>query len=274
MVEYSPELDQVFGSLSDPTRRDILNRVARQDMSVGEIAAHYPLTFAAIAKHLVVLERAKLIRKSRRGKEQIVAISPQTLAVASDYLEKYRELWESRLDSLDRFLNSINGQKEQIMQPIKEIHLERVYDAPVAQVWRAWTDPEMLKQWWGPDNVGIPRCEVDLRVGGTFYIVMEAGEAMGPYKGTLWPMRAKYTVVEPCARLSYTANAWTEGHEADTQIDQVTEIDFSEAAGKTTVRIRAVINKLGPSAGMAAEGMQAGFTQQLGKLEGFLRSQN
>jgi hypothetical protein len=77
-------------------------------MSVGAIAIHYQLTFAAVAKHLDVLHRAKLISKSRRGKEQIVSISPNTLATASNYLETYKELWENRLDSLDKYLKSIN----------------------------------------------------------------------------------------------------------------------------------------------------------------------
>jgi uncharacterized protein YndB with AHSA1/START domain len=69
------------------------------------------------------------------------------------------------------------------MEPIKEVVLERTYDASPETVWQAWTNPEMLKQWWGPDNVTIPECDVDLRVGGRFYIVMEAGAAMGPYQG-------------------------------------------------------------------------------------------
>jgi uncharacterized protein YndB with AHSA1/START domain len=156
------------------------------------------------------------------------------------------------------------------MEPIKEVQLERVYDAPLETVWQAWTNAEELKQWWGPDNVTIPECEIDLRVGGKFYIVMEAGEAMGPYKGTLWPMQAEFTVVEPQTKLAYTAQAWTEGHKEDTTIDQTTEIILSEENGKTTVKVTAAIYKAGPGAKMAAEGMQYGFTQQLEKLNGFL----
>jgi len=106
MVEQSNELDSVFGSLSDPTRRDILRKVSKKNMSVGEIAMHYTLTFAAVAKHLDVLHRAKLINKHRRGKEQIVSISPHTLAAASKYLETYKQQWENRLDSLDKYLKS------------------------------------------------------------------------------------------------------------------------------------------------------------------------
>ncbi len=108
MVEYNNQLNQVFGSLSDPTRRDILKRISKQSMSVGEIAQYYQLTFAAVAKHLNVLARANLITKTRQGKEQIVTLSPQALAAANTYLENYRHLWDHRLDSLDKYLKSIN----------------------------------------------------------------------------------------------------------------------------------------------------------------------
>ena len=99
---------------------------------------------------------------------------------------------------------------------------------------------------------------------------MEAGEAMGPYKGTKWPMLAKFTVIEPNLKLSYIAQAWTEGQKEETTIDQTTELTLAEEQGKTKVKIRAVIYKTGPKAGMAVEGMQAGFTQQLEKLNDFL----
>ena len=157
------------------------------------------------------------------------------------------------------------------MENKKELILERVFDASCEEVWKVWTDPEMLKQWWGPDNVTIPECEVDLRVGGKFYIVMEAGEAMGPYKGLLWPMMAEYTVVEPNAKLAYTANAWTEGQsKEDTMNDQTTEITFAEENGKTKVTVVATIHQVGPMAGGAVQGMEYGFNQQLDKLTSFL----
>jgi uncharacterized protein YndB with AHSA1/START domain len=152
----------------------------------------------------------------------------------------------------------------------KQVTLMRTYDASAERVWKAWTDPAELKAWWGPDNVSIPECEVDLRVGGRFYIVMEAGEAMGPYKGTLWPMLAEFTIVEPTSKLSYIAQAWTEGMKEDTTIDQTTEISMTEEDGKTTVTVVATIHKTGPKAGMAVEGMEMGFTQQLQKLDAYL----
>jgi uncharacterized protein YndB with AHSA1/START domain len=159
------------------------------------------------------------------------------------------------------------------MEPIKEVILERTYDAAAEKVWKAWTDPKMLKQWWGPNDVTIPECEVDLRVGGKFYIVMEAGEGMGQYKGTKWPMLAKFTVIEPNSKLFYNAKAWTEGAKEETLIDQTTETTLTDEGGKTKLKIKATVHKTGPKAGMAVQGMQYGFTQQLEKLNNFLIAQ-
>jgi DNA-binding transcriptional ArsR family regulator len=104
MVEYDPHLDLVFGSLSDATRRDILRRVAERELSVGEIAASYDMSFAAVSKHVAVLEKARLITKRREGKLQLAALSPAALTGASKQLEQYRNIWESRLDRLERYL--------------------------------------------------------------------------------------------------------------------------------------------------------------------------
>lgn len=105
MVEYSLQLDSVFGSLADPVRRDILSRVARCELSVGEIAQPYDMSLAAVSKHLKVLEKARLIIKRRQGKEHLVKLSPRALSEASDFLETYRQLWEVRLDSLEEYLS-------------------------------------------------------------------------------------------------------------------------------------------------------------------------
>ena len=103
-------LDLVFNSLSNATRRDILKRVAREELSVGEIASHYDLTFAAVSKHLMVLEKANLICKRRKGKEQLVSLAPGGLADAAGYMRFYQEFWDESLDSLGKFLED----KEQV----------------------------------------------------------------------------------------------------------------------------------------------------------------
>lgn len=105
MVEYILELDSVFGSLADPTRRDILKRVARSELSVNEIASSYDISLAAVSKHLKILEKAKLVMKRRNGKQQLVRVKPGALADAEKYLDQYRQLWEGRLDALEDYLN-------------------------------------------------------------------------------------------------------------------------------------------------------------------------
>ncbi len=106
MVEQEARLDLVFGSLSDATRRDILRRVARRELSVGEIASSYDISLAAVSKHLVVLEKARLVTKRREGKLQVAAIAPAALTGAARHLERYRDIWESRLDRLERYLEA------------------------------------------------------------------------------------------------------------------------------------------------------------------------
>lgn len=105
MVEYTLSLDSVFASLADPTRRDILRRVSASELTIGEIASPYDLTFAAISKHLKVLEKAKLITKRRRGKQQMVSLVPQTLAEANDYLMWYQRFTGQKLESLENYLD-------------------------------------------------------------------------------------------------------------------------------------------------------------------------
>lgn len=113
MVEQVYNLDSIFGSLSDPTRRDILRRISAQSMSVSEVARHYAISFAGVAKHIDVLTKAGLVYKTRTGKEQVVTIDPKALAAANYYLNNYKRLWEERLDSLDSYLQSTNEQRKE-----------------------------------------------------------------------------------------------------------------------------------------------------------------
>ena len=156
------------------------------------------------------------------------------------------------------------------MAPKNEVVFERILNASPETVWQAWTRPEMIREWWGPYGVSIPACDMDLRPGGRIYLVMDAGEAMGPFKGTRWPMEGTFSVVEPNSKLSYRTIAWTEGRKETTEIDQLTELTLTGENGRTQMNLHVTIEKTGPDAGMAVQGMQAGFTQQLEKLGTFL----
>jgi DNA-binding transcriptional ArsR family regulator len=107
MVEYTVSLDSIFNSLADPIRRDIVHRVSKRELSVSEIAKNYEVSLAAISKHLKVLERARLIIKRRRGKQQMVQVAPLALKEAAEYLEAYRLVWEERHEALDTLLKEM-----------------------------------------------------------------------------------------------------------------------------------------------------------------------
>jgi DNA-binding transcriptional ArsR family regulator len=104
MVERDAYLDGLFGSLADPVRRDILQRLINAQHTVSQLAENYEISFAAVAKHLNVLEKARLVIKQRRGKEQVVSIVPGALKDASQYLARYEALWNQRFDALDNLL--------------------------------------------------------------------------------------------------------------------------------------------------------------------------
>lgn len=160
----------------------------------------------------------------------------------------------------------------QLFRKKKELTFERSYAAPIGTVWDAWTRPDMLREWWGPEKTTIADCEVDLRVGGRIHIVMVAGEEMAKYAGTRWPMEGTFTVVEPRTRLVYDARSWTEGEEDTTTIEHVNELMLSESGGETVVNLRVTINEIGSGAKMAAFGMKWGYKQQLDKLDAYLTS--
>ena len=103
------ETDRVFQALSDATRRNIVMRVMTTEQSISQLAQHYNMSFAAVHKHVAVLERASLVTKERRGREQIVRGRVETLRGASRLLTTYEEIWRQRALQMDALLSENNG---------------------------------------------------------------------------------------------------------------------------------------------------------------------
>jgi len=87
------QTDRIFGALADSTRRDILGRAIGHEQSISALARQYAMSFAAVQKHVTVLERATLVTKERRGREQIVHANRSTLGEAATLLDNYEQLW-------------------------------------------------------------------------------------------------------------------------------------------------------------------------------------
>jgi DNA-binding transcriptional ArsR family regulator len=106
VVDALPDetVDDLFHALADATRRDILSRSAAGELSVSRLAEAYPMSFAAVQKHVAVLERAGLVVKERRGREQLVRTAPDAVRVARQALDDLEATWRGRVDRMSALL--------------------------------------------------------------------------------------------------------------------------------------------------------------------------
>jgi DNA-binding transcriptional ArsR family regulator len=98
------EVDRIFRALADATRRDIVRRTFAGEASVSELAGAYDMSFAAVQKHVAVLEGAGLVTKHPNGRERIVRGNPEAVRRARVLLDRYEQIWRSRIDRLDVLL--------------------------------------------------------------------------------------------------------------------------------------------------------------------------
>jgi DNA-binding transcriptional ArsR family regulator len=108
-METTLDFDRVFSALADGTRRDIVRRAIAGEEGVVELAGHYPMSFAAVQKHVAVLERAGLVSKQRNGRRKVVRTNVHGLRIAQHLLDQYEALWQGRID---RMTDIIDGIKE------------------------------------------------------------------------------------------------------------------------------------------------------------------
>ncbi|MGV9479358.1 ArsR/SmtB family transcription factor [Gordonia aichiensis] len=98
--------DALFHALADRTRRDIVRRVLTREQSVSTLAADYDMSFAAVQKHVAVLERCGLLTKRRRGREQLASGDVEAVRAVSDMLDELEKVWRGRVDRIDALLTT------------------------------------------------------------------------------------------------------------------------------------------------------------------------
>jgi DNA-binding transcriptional ArsR family regulator len=105
-MSFAFSADQVFAALADGTRRDIVLRALSGDEGVAELARHYPMSFAAVQKHIAVLERAGLVTKERSGRRKVVRTDIERLRLARGLLDQYEALWRGRVERMTDLIAS------------------------------------------------------------------------------------------------------------------------------------------------------------------------
>ena len=106
------DFDRMFGALADATRRDIVRRAIDGAEGVAELASHYPMSFAAVQKHVAILERAGLVTKERTGRRKLVRTNLAALIRARALLDQYEELWRGRVDRMSTLVADSPTAKE------------------------------------------------------------------------------------------------------------------------------------------------------------------
>lgn len=102
----------MFAALADHTRRDIVRRAIDAEEGVAEMARHYPMSFAAVQKHVAILERAGLVTKHRVGRRKVIHTNVEALRMARRLLDQYEELWRRRIDRMTEIVNEYTRETE------------------------------------------------------------------------------------------------------------------------------------------------------------------
>src|SRR5271165_315693 len=111
-MSQSAVADDVFRALGDPTRRKVLEHLAKGPASVSELAEPFDMKLPSFVQHLAVLEQSRLVQSKKIGRVRVFQINPKRLKLAEDWLAEQRQLWETRLDQLDEYLQKLKQKEE------------------------------------------------------------------------------------------------------------------------------------------------------------------
>ncbi len=142
---------------------------------------------------------------------------------------------------------------------VKELTLTRVFDVPQERVWKAWTDPHILAQWWVPKGMTAPVCELDVRPGGKLLLHLSGWGRINPVKGM-------FKEVVEGERLVFTNDGYESIEAAEPVTKSITTVTFKEDAGKTELRVHTGVLWTTPEAAQYLNGMEATWTSELDAL--------
>jgi len=154
---------------------------------------------------------------------------------------------------------------------IRELTLERVYDAPRQLVFRAWTDPHMLAEWWGPRGFSNPTCEWNARPGGKIRVFMKASDEIAKVIGPGAWMGGEFREVVANERLVFVSTALA-GENGEVQLENLNTVTFADEGSKTRLTLHVQVKFASPAMEGALAGMETGWSQSLDKLQELLDS--
>jgi len=306
----SDRLSTTFSALADPTRRAILARLISGEASVTQLAEPFRMSMPAVSKHLKVLERAGLIARSREAQWRPCQLNAGPLKDVADWAEHYRRFFEQSFDRLEIYLQEMKLQqkhmrtknKEQSLTHRKKLRknksiyrrthmaeskegtaatqsserefvISRIFNAPRELLFKAWTDPKHVAEWWGPRGMTIPVCEMDVRPGGAYRIVMRMAD------GVEFPSRGVFREIVKPERIVMTMDCsehpkeWHDmvnpnRQKGDTNPagEMICTATFEDLGGKTRLTIRMLLKSPEVRDSLVKMGMSEGWSQSLDRL--------
>lgn len=249
-------LQETFRALADPSRRDILRQLSGREMSVAELAARFPMTRAAVKKHLGVLEAANLVSARSQGRTRMNRLEPRALEAVSRWVGFFERFWDARLAALQAAVAAETEEKMQAstITEVRPTITKTVYfAAPPARVWPFLVEMDRLGHWLYP-------AQADLAEGKDFTLMQGEGDAASrACWGRVLEMRPPHRL-----RTTFTVNA-LEG------VETVVTYALEEIAGGT--RLTLTHEGLGAAGDRALAQLMAfddGWDRHLGRLRAAL----
>ena len=272
-------LSRVFSALADPTRRDIVARLAVGDATVNELAAPYDVTVQAVSKHLKVLEDAGLVSRSREAQRRPVHLEANVFDLMTKWIERYRQQAEERYRRLDDVLRAMpddaahltpgrkavmtsttHHETQIVSDPdVPLVRIVREFDAPPEKVFRAHTDPELVAQWLGPRNLTMTIDHYDCRTGGSYrYIHSRDGEDYG-FHGSFHEVRPNELIVQ-----TFTFEGMPDG----VALEKLVLEDLGD--GRTRLTATSLVDSFADRDAFVASGMETGINEGYERLDEIL----
>jgi uncharacterized protein YndB with AHSA1/START domain/DNA-binding transcriptional ArsR family regulator len=263
-----------YSALSDPTRRKIMELLASQGpLSAREIAVHFHSSFPAISQHLKTLRETGLVCVEKKAQQRIYHMNPDEMREIEEWTLLITRLWNQRLDALDRLLQ-VEKQKSERMrnmetQTTKKLTIIRVFDAPRVLVFRAFSEAEMISQWWPPQGWTMPVCMLDFRPGGEWRYCFRNAQ------GDEHWARAVYTQIDPPHQIVYRSDFIdAQGKPLNALPTTVFTFTFEEISKKTQLTVHVEGETPADLEQIIAMGFETGFAQTMDNLEQYLLKLN
>src|SRR5262245_2102421 len=188
----------LFKALGEPTKLRIVELLRERPFAVNEIVDRLGLNQPQVSKHLRGLVDAGLVTTYPVAQQRFYGLRAQRLEALHDWIGGFSDLWDAR-SSIRRLYERSLESRRPIPAPEPPFRIEHVAPGPTGAVWRAWTEADLLEQWFAPDYFTVPTCVLDPRPGGAIRLEMQAPD------GTTYPMEGEFDVVDEPRRLQYVA---------------------------------------------------------------------